>query len=272
MLQRRQGVELILEFTPYPILPLLRPLAKECRKVAGFAAQCDAPHDVPKHLGPSANELEGLENGIRLELVVRAQSVVGPRGECVRKGPAKQRKWRYARTIERLRLVDDQVGQFVAVRSGHDQHQIRRLRTGVDLIARRLEREHCVDSVAADQCMLGLVNDYQHRCLCQCPENFERIRERYIVREAGPGEIKRQGSHHGYLVEPRCSCQSGYHPFVPCNFALDRIGKQNLRRGLLVFPKVDIDRDPSSGCRFRNDVFAQERRLAHAARRREEQP
>nr|WP_238587578.1 hypothetical protein [Ralstonia mannitolilytica] len=217
-----------------------------------------------------SDQLEGGEHVVFLELVVGREVLVDPRGVRRHIRPPQQREIRHARAEERLRAVEQQVGQLVTVRPRKDEEQARLRHPLVHLVARGLEREHGIGARLGGQRVLRLVDD-QHdgpaRCLVQ---HIERIGQRDSRRQADLAEVEREGAQHVYLFHAGLLGELGDGPVELGQLRFDGVGNEQARVAGAVGPQIDVDGDPLAALDLGHQVFAQERAFAGAPGRSQE--
>ncbi len=245
------------DLAPDAVAPALRAALEQLAQAGRLAQlQRDLADDGLEHLGPVSDQLEGSEHVVVLELVVGRQVLVDPGRVGRHEGPSQQREIGHARAEERLRAVEQQVGELVAVGAREDQEQVRRGHALVHLVARGLEREHGVGAGLGGERVLSLVDD-QHDGLPRRPvERVQRIGQRDARRQAGLAEVEGEGAQHADLFHAGRLGQLGDRSVEFGQLGLDAIGDHQPGVAGAVGPQVDVDGDPAAAFHFGHQVFA----------------
>ena len=266
-----QRAVLAFDFAPDAVTKALRAALEQLAQAGGLAQfQRDLADDALEHLGPVSDQLEGGKDVVFLELVVGRQVLVDPRGIGRHIGAAQQGKVGHARAEERLRAVEQQVGELVAVRARKDQEQARRFYTLVHLVARGLERKHGIGARLGGQRVLRLVDDQHDRPLHCLVEHIQRISQGNAGRQPDLAQVEGEGAQYLHLLHAGLLGQLGDRSVEFRQLRLDGVGNQMAGVAGAVGPEVDIDGDPLAALDFGHEVFAQERAFAGAPGCRQE--
>ncbi|MNP04296.1 hypothetical protein D3C76_962070 [compost metagenome] len=260
-MRHRQGVPGALELGPDAGAQHFSAVAQQVTQLARLTQlQGNFADDAAQHLGTAPNQLKRLVEVIGVELVGLSQVCVQMGGVGLGEGFAQQRERRDAGPVERLVAAEYQVGELVAIGAGEHQPQAAGipLTSLVELVAGSLEAEHRVDPGLGGQGMLGFVDHQHHGFTRGTVQQLQRLGQRRPFGQLRLAEIPGQRAQEAEFVDAHGFGELADALFIRHQCPGDGRGDQVGRVLLLVGPKVDVDREPTSRLAFGNQVFAQE--------------